>query len=64
MLSAVRRAPAVSASRPHAALGLFVARRVAEARGGSLMLKSSSSGAPFCLEIPVDDREGGQRSAS
>ena len=58
------RGRAARSRRASKGLGLFVARRVAEAHGGSLTLKSSSSGALFCLEIPVGDREGGQRFAS
>ncbi|MFB3738226.1 MAG: sensor histidine kinase [Candidatus Velamenicoccus archaeovorus] len=36
-------------------LGLFIARRVAEAHGGSLTLRSGTSGSTFCMELPVVD---------
>jgi signal transduction histidine kinase len=42
-------------------LGLFIARRVLEAHGGSISLRSSKSGATFVLEVPA---EGWQLSAS
>jgi two-component system, OmpR family, sensor kinase len=44
-------------------LGLFIARRVLEAHGGTISLRSSRSGARFVLEIPsMDERR--ERSAS
>lgn len=42
-------------------LGLFIARRVLEAHGGSISLRSSTAGATFVLELPA---ERWQRSAS
>ncbi len=42
-------------------LGLFIARRVLEAHGGSISLRSSKSGATFVIEVPA---EGWQLSAS
>ena len=36
-------------------LGLFIARRVLEAHGGSVWLTSSRSGATFTLELPLAD---------
>ena len=42
-------------------LGLFIARRVLEAHGGSISLRSSKSGATFVIELPA---EGWQLSAS
>lgn len=44
-----------------AGLGLFIARRVLEAHGGSIALRPSRSGATFVLDLPA---EGWQRSAS
>ena len=44
-----------------AGLGLFIARRVVEAHGGSISLRPSKSGATFVLELPA---EGWQLSAS
>jgi signal transduction histidine kinase len=44
-------------------LGLFIARRVVEAHGGSIALRARRSGATFCIELPTDV-EGRQRSAS
>jgi signal transduction histidine kinase len=35
-------------------LGLFIARRVLEAHGGSIALRPSRSGATFVLELPVE----------
>jgi signal transduction histidine kinase len=55
------RGRAGSASRAGSGLGLFIARRVLEAHGGSISLRSSDSGARFILEIPA---EGWQLSAS
>jgi signal transduction histidine kinase len=36
-------------------LGLFIARRVLEAHGGSVWLTSGRSGATFTLELPLVD---------
>lgn len=44
-------------------LGLFIARRVVEAHGGSLRLLAGDRGAVFCVELPLLE-EGSQRSAS
>jgi signal transduction histidine kinase len=44
-------------------LGLFIARRVAEAHGGSIRLESSKVGALFCFEVPLG-AEGRRASAS
>ncbi|MGH2672102.1 MAG: sensor histidine kinase [Gaiellales bacterium] len=42
-----------STVRAGSGLGLFIARRVAEAHGGSVRLESSRVGARFCFEIPL-----------
>jgi len=55
------RGRAGSVTRSGSGLGLFIARRVLEAHGGSISLRSSGSGARFILEIPA---EGWQLSAS
>ena len=55
------RGRAGSGKRMGSGLGLFIARRVLEAHGGSIALRSSDSGASFILEIPA---EGWQLSAS
>ncbi|MCI0634018.1 MAG: HAMP domain-containing histidine kinase [Actinobacteria bacterium] len=47
------RGRAGRASRRGHGLGLFIARRVLEAHGGSIALRSSRSGASFRLELPV-----------
>lgn len=49
------------AGRPGSGLGLFIARRVLEAHGGSISLRSSKTGATFVLALPT---EGWQLSAS
>ena len=50
-------------ARRGSGLGLFIARRVLEAHGGMISLRSSKSGATFVLEIPsLDERR--ERSAS
>jgi len=56
-----RRGGAYGAARPGSGLGLFIARRVLEAHGGSIALRSSKTGASFVLELPA---EGWQLSAS
>jgi len=38
-------------------LGLFIARRVLEAHGGSISVRPTSSGATFVLELPTERRE-------
>lgn len=48
-------------TRPGAGLGLFIARRVLEAHGGSVAIRPARSGATFVLEMPA---EGWQLSAS
>jgi K+-sensing histidine kinase KdpD len=48
-------------ARTGSGLGLFIARRVLEAHGGSIALRSSKTGASFVLELP---EEGWQQSAS
>lgn len=48
-------------TRTGSGLGLFIARRVLEAHGGSISLRSSKSGATFVIELPA---EGWQLSAS
>jgi signal transduction histidine kinase len=40
--------------RPGSGLGLFIARRVLEAHGGSISLRTTKSGATFVLELPVE----------
>ena len=47
------RGRAGRAARRGHGLGLFIARRVLEAHGGSIALRSSRSGASFRLELPV-----------
>jgi two-component system OmpR family sensor kinase len=39
-------------TRTGSGLGLFIARRVLEAHGGSISLRSSKSGATFVIELP------------
>lgn len=56
------RGQAGTGSRRGAGLGLFIARRVVEAHGGTVRLLPSRRGAVFCLELPV--AEGRVRSAS
>jgi two-component system OmpR family sensor kinase len=41
-------------SQPGSGLGLFIARRVLEAHGGSIAMRSANRGATFVLELPVD----------
>jgi len=41
-------------TRPGSGLGLFIARRVLEAHGGSISLRPSKSGATFMLEMPAE----------
>jgi signal transduction histidine kinase len=41
--------------RPGSGLGLFIARRVLEAHGGSVSLRPSRSGATFLLELPAEE---------
>jgi signal transduction histidine kinase len=48
-------------SRSGSGLGLFIARRVLEAHGGSISLRTARVGATFVLELPA---EGRQLSAS
>ncbi len=44
-------------------LGLFIARRIVEAHGGSIGLRSARPGTEFCIELPLP--AGGRlRSAS
>jgi signal transduction histidine kinase len=40
--------------RPGSGLGLFIARRVLEAHGGSISLRSTKGGATFVLELPAE----------
>ena len=40
--------------RPGSGLGLFIARRVLEAHGGSISLRTTKAGATFVLELPVE----------
>jgi hypothetical protein len=40
--------------RPGSGLGLFIARRVLEAHGGSISLRPSKTGATFVLDLPVE----------
>src|SRR3954452_11797529 len=45
----------VAASKPGTGLGLFIARSIAEAHGGSLEVRSTpAAGATFVLELPVN----------
>jgi signal transduction histidine kinase len=48
-------------NRPGSGLGLFIARRVLEAHGGTISLRPSRSGSIFVLELPA---EGSQLAAS
>jgi signal transduction histidine kinase len=50
------RAPAAGGStKPGTGLGLFIARSIAEAHGGSLDVQSTiGRGATFTLELPAD----------
>jgi signal transduction histidine kinase len=41
-------------TRPGSGLGLFIARRVLEAHGGSISLRTTKAGATFVLELPVE----------
>jgi signal transduction histidine kinase len=50
-------------SRPGFGLGLFIARRVLEAHGGSIFVRPNRSGATFVVELPVPN-ERRERSAS
>jgi signal transduction histidine kinase len=50
-------------SRAGSGLGLFIARRVVEAHGGSIDLRSIASGTTFRIELPLPD-ERRSRSAS
>lgn len=50
-------------SRPGFGLGLFIARRVLEAHGGSIFVRPDRSGATFVVELPVPN-ERRERSAS
>ncbi len=51
------------ATRQGSGLGLFIARRVLEAHGGTISLRPSRSGAVFVLELPRSE-ERRERSAS
>jgi signal transduction histidine kinase len=55
------RGRASGSTRSGSGLGLFIARRVLEAHGGSISLRPSKAGATFVLEMPA---EGWQLSAS
>ena len=48
------RGRANSSTRPGSGLGLFIARRVLEAHGGSISIRPSKLGATFVLEMPVE----------
>jgi len=52
------------ATRSGSGLGLFIARRVLEAHGGSISLRPARSGATFVLELPFSMSERRERSAS
>lgn len=43
--------------RPGSGMGLFIARRVLEAHGGSIHLRPTKAGATFVLELPADTSE-------
>lgn len=43
--------------RPGSGLGLFIARRVLEAHGGSISLRTTKAGATFVLELPVESSQ-------
>jgi signal transduction histidine kinase len=50
-------------SKPGTGLGLFIARSIAEAHGGTLDVSSTPGrGATFTLRVPVDDYESGEPS--
>ena len=57
------RGHAGRSARAGSGLGLFIARRVLEAHGGTISLGPSQSGATFILELPSPD-ERRERSAS
>jgi signal transduction histidine kinase len=48
------RADVAGGAKPGTGLGLFIARSIAEAHGGSLEVSSSFPGATFTLTLPVD----------
>jgi signal transduction histidine kinase len=59
------RGRAASRVRGGKGLGLFIARRIVEAHGGTLRLLPATRGAEFCAELPTTQvGEGRQRSAS
>ncbi|MEO8424550.1 MAG: HAMP domain-containing sensor histidine kinase [Actinomycetota bacterium] len=53
------RGRAGNGARDGRGLGLFIARRIVEAHGGSIGLRSGRPGAEFCIELPSSD--GGRR---
>jgi two-component system OmpR family sensor kinase len=42
-------------SRSGSGLGLFIARRILEAHGGSISLRPTKAGATFVLELPAEE---------
>jgi two-component system sensor histidine kinase KdpD len=60
------RGRAATRARAGKGLGLFIARRIVEAHGGTLRLLPAARGAEFCMELPVTARseERRERSAS
>lgn len=56
------RGRAANGARDGKGLGLFIARRIIEAHGGSIGLRPVRPGAEFCIELPSSG--GGRRSSA